>query len=118
MIKSLRTFIGSTDFQQSRAFYREWGFEESVIGPTFSYFQTAPQQGFYLQDYKVKDWINNTMMFLEVEDLDAYWAYLETKNLAAKFKGVRLKPIQKDDWGREFFMYDPSGILWHIGSFE
>ncbi len=116
MVKSVRTFIGSRNFEESRSFYREWGFKEYRIGPTMSYFETGPQLGFYLQDYKVKDWIDNTMMFLEVEDLDAYWEYITTKNLADKF-GIKIKPIQNERWGREFFVYDPAGILWHIGTF-
>ncbi len=27
-------------------------------------------------------------------------------------------PIQKYDWGKECFLHDPSGILWHIGEFS
>ena len=29
-----------------------------------------------------------------------------------------LSEIVKNDWGNEFFLHDPSGILWHIGKFH
>jgi len=118
MVKSLRTFIGSNDFEVSRSFYRDWGFSETNLGPDMCYFEVSPQQGFYLQNYRVRDWIENTMMFLEVQDLDQYLEFLQAKGLVKKYPGVRIKPIQNDHWGREFFIYDPAGILWHIGKFN
>ncbi|MDQ3111085.1 MAG: glyoxalase, partial [Bacteroidota bacterium] len=27
----------------------------------------------------------------------------------------KLVPIRNNDWGRECFVHDPSGILWHFG---
>ena len=33
-------------------------------------------------------------------------------------KNVKLSAIQQFDWGREFFLHDPSGVLWHIGHFN
>ena len=44
-----------------------------------------------------------------------------------QFKSVRsfigAKDFQESrqfylDWGNEFFLHDPSGILWHIGKFH
>jgi hypothetical protein len=71
-----------------------------------------------LQNGYVKDWVDNTMIFLEVEDVDAYWKELLTLNLTTKYKGVRLTAIRDYDWGRECFLHDPSGILWHFGQFN
>jgi len=68
--KSIRTFIGAKDFQSSRAFYKRIGFKESVIGTKFSYFYLEGNIGFYLQDYYVKKWVQNSMIFLEVDDIE------------------------------------------------
>src|SRR5258708_21903738 len=81
-----------------------------------SYFKTEGI-GFYLQDAYVQDWINNLMIFLEVEDVGRYWNELLALDLATKYENVKLTPIRKYDWGRECFMHDPSGILWHFGEF-
>ena len=114
--KSIRPFIGAKDFELSRSFYRDLGFQESILTYNMSYFKTEGF-GFYLQDAYVKDWIDNTMIFLEVEDVSRYWNELLALNLTIKYEGVRLIPIREMDWGRECFLNDPSGILWHFGEF-
>ena len=114
--KSIRPFIGAKDFELSRSFYRDLGFEETILSNDMSVFRTDGLR-FYLQDAYVQDWIDNSMIFLEVEDVGRYWNELLALDLATKYKGVRLTPIREYDWGRECFMHDPSGILWHFGEF-
>ncbi|MDB4921407.1 glyoxalase [Mucilaginibacter sp.] len=113
---SIRPFIGAKDFELSRSFYRDLGFQESILTPTMSLFKTE-LLGFYLQDYFVKDWIDNTMLFLEVEDVARFWDELLALNLKTKYKDVILTPVRVDHWGRECLLVDPSGILWHFGEF-
>jgi len=114
---SIRPFIGAENFEVSRSFYRDLGFEETVLFHNMSVFKTGTL-AFYLQDAYIKDWIDNTMVFLEVEDLDSFWKQLQALDLPAKYKGVRLVPIRNEAWGRECFLHDPSGVLWHIGAFN
>ena len=114
--KSLRPFIGARDFNLSRSFYRDLGFEETVLSDAMSVFKTG-QLAFYLQNAYVKDWIDNTMLFLEVDDTDRYWTELAALNLPDKYEGVRLTPVRAEAWGKECFLHDPSGILWHFGQF-
>jgi catechol 2,3-dioxygenase-like lactoylglutathione lyase family enzyme len=114
---SIRPFIGAKNFELSRSFYRDLGFQESVIDNNMSYFSTQGL-GFYRQHAYVKDWVDNTMIFLEVEDVDRYWNGLIALDLPTKHAGVRLTPIRNDHWGRECFLHDPSGILWHFGQFH
>ena len=115
--KSIRAFIGAIDFDESRGFYTELGFEESIISPNMSYFKVNGELGFYLQQAYVKDWVDNTMLFLEVNDVANYWQELQNLQLHKKYKTVRLSAIKTNDWGRECFLHDPSGILWHFGEF-
>lgn len=115
-ILSIRAFVGAKHFDVSRDFYQKIGFTERIISPDMSLF-TMNGFSFYLQDAYVKDWINNTMLFLEVEDLDAYLSFLQKLELT-KIKGVKLSHMHHNDWGREFFLHDPSGVLWHIGNFN
>jgi len=88
--KSIRTFIGAKNYNESRTFYTDY----------------------------VKKWCNNSMVFLEVDNLDKCWKELNGKGLDGKYKYVRFTEIKQFDWGREFFMHDPSGILWHFGQFK
>jgi len=113
---SIRPFIGAKNYEMSRSFYRDLGFEESILDARMSYFKTEGI-GFYLQDAYVRDWVDNTMVFMEVDDVGRYWNELSALDLAAKYEGVRLTSIRDYDWGRECFLHDPSGILWHFGEF-
>ncbi|CAH0211003.1 glyoxalase [Chryseobacterium sp. Bi04] len=115
-IKSIRPFIGAKDFEISRNFYRDLGFGEVILEPKLSLFSL---QGicFYLQDYYAKDWIENTMIFMEVADTDEFWNELQALNLTEKYKDIQLSPVRTMEWGKECFVHDPSGVLWHFGEF-
>lgn len=115
-IKSIRPFIGAKEYETSRSFYRDLGFEEIILFPNMSYFRME-NFGFYLQDAYVKDWVDNTMVFMEVVDLQKHFEHVQSLQLDQKYDNVRLKNIVYNDWGNEFFLHDPSGILWHIGEF-
>ena len=114
--KSIRPFIGAKDFDLSSRFYRDMGFEEVVISPGMSLFKIN-EVGFYLQNAFVKDWIDNTMVFVEVDSADRYFNELSALNLPLKYENVRLTPVRTDNWGKECFVHDPSGVLWHFGEF-
>ena len=115
--KSIRPFIGSKDFGISRQFYQDLGFKESILANNLSYFESN-SLGFYLQDAYVKDWIDNTMVFMEVDDVHRFWREIMALNLTSTYENVRIVPVRKMDWGSECFLHDPSGILWHFGEFK
>ena len=112
--KSIRPFLGAKNFELSRQFYQDWGFQETVLSPDLSVFKLN-QLAFYLQRAYVKDWVDNTMIFLEVENVERYHQELSAMELSSKYEGVRLSAVRIEDWGKECFLHDPSGILWHIG---
>ena len=116
--KSIRAFIGAKDYDSSRTFYTELGFEEVILSDKMSLFKVNDQLGFYLQKAYVKDWVDNSMLFLEVDNLEDYLLKLRNKNLTKKFSNVKLSEIVENDWGKEFFLHDPSGILWHFTKFN
>jgi catechol 2,3-dioxygenase-like lactoylglutathione lyase family enzyme len=114
---SIRPFLGSENYEVSRNFYRDLGFEEVVLSHNMSLFKSQ-ELGFYLQDAYVKDWIDNTMVFMEVENVAQFWSDLQALDLTSKYETVRLVPIRHLDWGSECFVHDPCGILWHFGEFS
>jgi catechol 2,3-dioxygenase-like lactoylglutathione lyase family enzyme len=116
-VKSIRPFIGAKDFEIARRFYNDFGFKEVSLGPEMSYFGIEGF-GFYLQKAYVKDWIDNTMVFLEVDDVRQFWEGLLKLELPSKYESVRVEPVRDYDWGSECFVHDPSGVLWHIGEFR
>jgi len=117
-IHSIRTFIGAKDFSQSRKFYQTLGFQEVVVDPKMSLFQVGEQMGFYLQDAYVKDWINNSMVLLEVENVENWEKQLLSLDLTNLFPKVKITDIRTFPYGREIFLHDPSGVLWHFCEFN
>lgn len=57
-------------------------------------------------------------MFLEVNDVDQYYTKIMSKQLPAKYPSVKITGIKNEEWGQEFHMLDPAGILWHFGLFK
>ncbi|KYP15386.1 glyoxalase [Flavihumibacter sp. CACIAM 22H1] len=114
---SIRPFIGSQNFDESRQFYRELGFEETLLEPGLSVIK-FDSLAFYLQNAYVKDWVDNTMVFVEVEDVEDYYQYLAGLKLWENYPKAKLSPIRYNNWGDECFVHDPSGILWHFGTFK
>ena len=62
-----------------------------------------------------EQWVENCMMQLMVDDVDAWWAHVTRLDLPRRF-GVRPpQPPAVQPWGlRVLYLTDPSGILWHI----
>lgn len=114
----LRTFVPSKDLATSRQFYQDLGFniawEENDL-VCFRLGDGDPAPEFLLQRHYVKDWADNFMMHILVEDLDAWWIHLESLKLPERYEGVRLKAPEDYPWGlREVHLIDPAGVLWHI----
>ncbi len=114
--KSIRPFIGAKNHEISRNFYRDLGFKENVLSSNLSYFDSNGF-GFYLQNAFVKDWIDNTMVFMEIENVQEFYYELVKLELPSKYEIVKIVPIKVLDWGKECFVHDPSGVLWHFGEF-
>ncbi len=114
---SIRPFIGAVDFGTSRNFYLDLGFVETVLSNNMSVFKRG-ELSFYLQDAYVKDWVDNTMIFLEIIDVDHFWTELVALDLTTKYENVKVSPVRTEHWGKECFVHDPSGILWHFGEFH
>ena len=91
------------------------GFKGVVIDKTMSLFKVNEKLAFYLQNAYVKDLVDNSMLFLEVDSLEECEKDLRERKLPKKFKNVRISGIKVAYWGMELFMHDPSGILWHFG---
>ena len=109
----IRPFIPAQDFELSKRFYEALGFEK-VLDSEVAIFN-AGSGGFILQRFFQEDWANNFMMQLMVDDLDAWWAHIESLDLANNFGVAAPKPPALQPWGlRVSFVVDPSGVLWHI----
>ncbi len=109
----VRPFLPAKDHDASKRFYQALGFE-MVLDGEVAIFNTA-SGGFILQRYYQKEWAENSMVQLMVDDLDAWWAHIESLDLAANFGVAPPKPPAMQPWGlRIAYVVDPAGVLWHV----
>ena len=108
-----RPFMPARDFDLSKRFYEALGFTK-VLDSEVAIFN-AGSGGFILQRYYQKEWAENFMMQLIVDDLDAWWAHIQSLDLPKRFDVPPPKPPAMQPWGlREAYVVDPSGVLWHV----
>lgn len=110
-IKLLRTFLPSIDFDISKQFYLDLGFQILWQNDELIQFGTE-EYNFFLQKYYNKEWAENLMMQMFVDDLDALFKNAEP--LINKYDNTKIKPIFKADYGRTFHLIGPAGELWHM----
>ena len=109
----LRPFLPAQNFKASKEFYEALGFEKLMDGEV-AVFRVGADE-FILQQYYQKDWAENTMMQLMVDDLDSWWSHIERLNLPARFGVPAPKPPAMQPWGlRIAYVVDPCGVLWHV----
>lgn len=69
---------------------------------------------FILQKYDSKEFAENFMLSVKVDNLDEFYRKISEKNLTEKF-GVKLSPPAVFPWGREVNLIDIAGVCWHFG---
>ena len=92
-----RPFLPARDFDLSRRFYEALGFEKLLDGEVA--ILAAGSSSFILQRYYQKEWAENFMMQLVVDDLDAWWAHLTALDLPTQFGVPAPKAPAMQPWG-------------------
>jgi catechol 2,3-dioxygenase-like lactoylglutathione lyase family enzyme len=113
-ICEFRPFLPAKDYATSLRFYEALGFESSAIGETMAQLSLGTHT-FLLQGYYVKEWADNMMMHVLVEDVHAWWRHIEPLDLAGRFGVKAPAPPRAEPWGLTIaYVFDPSGVLWHF----
>ena len=108
-----RPFLPAKNFDLSKRFYDVLGFEK-ILDSEVAIFNVG-SGGFILQRHFQQEWAENFMMQLMVDDLDLWWAHIESLELATQFDVPLPKAPAMQAWGlRVAFVVDPSGVLWHV----
>lgn len=109
-----RPFLPAKDFDLSKRFYQTLGFATALDSDEVVIFRIGTSS-FILQKHFQKDWAENFMMQLMVDDLDSWWARVLSLDLPARFGVPEPKPPAVQPWGlRIAYVIDPSGVLWHV----
>ena len=113
-IRAFRSFLPAKDFETSLRFYQALGFESYPLGETLAELSLGAH-AFLLQGYYVKEWAENTMMHILVEDIDAWWRHIDSLTLSRQFDVQAPAPPRVEPWGLTVaYVWDPAGVLWHF----
>lgn len=111
---ALYPFVPSgKDFPKAISFMKALGFEEQWNAGGYAGLRFGGAY-FIMQSIDAPQWAEMQMVVYEVDDLDAYWAELHSKNLQTAFPGTRINPPKDFPWGREVHLTDPAGVCWHV----
>ncbi|MGA8698385.1 MAG: glyoxalase [Xanthobacteraceae bacterium] len=109
--EAARAFIPAKDLDLSKAFYQALGSKKLLDGDVAIFGVGA--SAFILQRYYKKEWAENCMMQMMVDNLDAWWK--QALDLPKLFGAQAPKAPAMQSWGlRVSYVYDPSGVLWHV----
>ncbi|MEO8071713.1 MAG: hypothetical protein ABI686_00550 [Acidobacteriota bacterium] len=110
---SIEAFVPSgSDFQKSRQLFLELGFKIVWEADDFVGFENGGCK-FILQNFDNKEFAENFMMSVKVDDLDEFWCEVSALDLPGKF-GVKLNEPKNFPWGREVNLIDIAGVCWHF----
>ena len=111
---ALKPFVGAKNFQQSKAFYLDMGFAINWETSNLIQFEFTGCQ-FYLQDFYEPTWCENTMLYSKVDDVSGLYRRLEAVSQNPRYEGARVQPPEQQPYGALVaYLWDPSGVLWHI----
>lgn len=109
-IRDLKPYVPAKDFEQSKRFYTALGFRASEGWGGTVDFELGGQR-FRLQNYYVKDWADNFMMVMTVDDVAAWHEHARRVVAEGDFAGVRVKPPETVGDSLVLHVVDPSGVL-------
>ena len=113
-VTDIKAFVPAKDLDVSKAFYSDLGFTINFSSDQIAELQIGSFR-FLLQKFYVAEHAGNFMMSLAVDDADAWWEYIQKKELPRKYPGIMCKPPEMQPWGlRVLYLSDPTGVLWHI----
>jgi len=109
-----RTFIPSQDFGMSKDFYLALGCELEWSDENLALFALAGRR-FYLQRYYAKEWAENCMLHVSVQDATGCFSKLTELVDSGRFPSMRVAPPRDEPYGALVtYVWDPSGVLLHL----
>ncbi len=112
-VTEIKSFVPAKDFDLSKRFYQDLGFELMSVFHDIAYFRHG-DYAFILQDFYEPAHCHNYMMHLLVEDVKSWYQHVQNSNVMAEFE-VTVTEVVEQPWGMlEFCITDPSGVLWRV----
>lgn len=116
----VKIYVPAMNFDDSLDFYQAIGWTLNWVGDARDYAELElGNSRFYLQNYYNRDWANNFMMLIDVDDAVAWHKHVANVIKGGNWKYARLeKPSEQSFGALVTHVWDPSGILLHFAQFH
>ena len=117
-VNDIKVFVPAKVFERSLAFYKALSWQQKWLADDKS-LAVLELNGsrFYLQNYYQKDWANNFMLHIAVEDAHAWWQHVTSILANGNFKPARVSKPKDEGYAIVTHVWDPSGVLLHFAQF-
>jgi hypothetical protein len=110
---SLEPFVPSGgNFTASKQLFQELGFSITWDGGDYIGFEKDGCK-FILQHFDNKEFAENFMISVRIENAETFWKKVHEKQLPEKF-GIRISPPTQQPYGKEVNIIDLAGVCWHF----
>ncbi len=110
---SLEPFVPSgSNFEGSKQLFQELGFTIAWDAGDYIGFENDGCK-FILQKYDNREFAENFMISVKVNDVSEFYKFVVKKNLAEKF-GIKIAPPAQQPYGKEVNIIDIAGVCWHF----
>ena len=110
---SLAPFVPSGEnFEGSKQLFMELGFKMIWNEGDYAGFE-KDESKFILQKFANKEFAENFMITVRVDDVTAFFEEVKQKQLPEKF-GIRISAPKEMPYGKESNLIDLAGVCWHF----
>lgn len=110
----IRPFVPAKDFAVSKDFYTALGWRLKWSDDSLALLENADHR-FYLQRYYVKEWAENCVLHVTVEDARFCFERISELIRSGRFPEVRIAGPKQEPYGALVtYVWDPAGVLLHL----
>jgi hypothetical protein len=110
----VKVFVPTRDLDVSKRYYEAVGWRCNWRVEGLAEIELSGHR-LCLQRFYAKEWADNFMIYVDVDDADAWFAHLKRIVDSGEFEGVAVKPPKLEDYGAKVtYAYDPCGVLLHF----
>jgi predicted lactoylglutathione lyase len=110
---SLEPFVPSgSNFEGSKQFFQELGFGINWDAGDYIGFEKDGCK-FILQKFSNKEFAENFMISVKIDNAEEFWKEVTEKQLPQKF-GIRIAKPTQMPYGKEVNIIDLAGVCWHF----
>lgn len=109
-IRDFKVFMPARDFDLSKRFYSALGFKMSEGWGGTADFELNGCR-FRLQNYYVKDWADNFMVVMGVDDVREWHSHVQGVLASGQYESAKVAEPESVDDSLVLHVWDPSGVL-------